>query len=315
MTTLGTGLISFSMCALALLFIVQPFLKINKYSYVVYLFVSIFWIIYYIAARWGQDIHTLVAAGGIQTLKHEYNSWNPYYYSFTVSKVLLLDMCPFMALILPFTIIFDYKFKYAKNVAVFAFFGGFITILGGMYNQQLQPNETLAHFIFIGTGLNRIYFLMHFYLMMMGASILLIDMRFNLRDLLYVHIIGIGYMLYVLTISRTLDIVNNVTGLAYGDWLGVDHHLAEYGVVYDVFYNWNHNLTWYDVMWISYFLVWCAIMLIILFKNILTKKDQNRIKFWSFKRIYLPPKNPYNFWTYKLKKSIEKRKEQVAKRF
>lgn len=109
MTTLGIGLIVFTICFSLLIIIVLPFLKVKRYSYYIYLVINLAWLIYFLATRWGPYIKNLIDSGGIQYLKDNWSFLNPANYSVYVSKALLLDMCPFLGLVLPITIIFDRK--------------------------------------------------------------------------------------------------------------------------------------------------------------------------------------------------------------
>lgn len=183
-----------------------------------------------------------------------------------------------------------------------ATFGGLITIFGGMYNQTLGPNESLAHFIFLGTNLNKIYFMMHFYLLVMGLSTILTNKSYRWNDVLTSHVIAISYLIYVYILVKFLDLTNNVTGLAYGDWLGLQNYIGEYATVFTFFItHFNKNLEWFQVMWISYFLVWLTVVIIMILKNVLVRSDDKRIKFWSYRVIYNPLKKSKRFLTYKVK--------------
>jgi hypothetical protein len=50
-----------------------------------------------------------------------------------LSNVLMLDMCPMMAFVMPLLAVFEKKRKILSYIAPIAFFAGFLSIFGGVF--------------------------------------------------------------------------------------------------------------------------------------------------------------------------------------
>jgi hypothetical protein len=63
----------------------------------------------------------------------------------SLSDVLLLDMCPFMGMVIPILFIFDKKKKILLPIAPWAIFGGALSLFGQTFN-DFQGRTELANF-------------------------------------------------------------------------------------------------------------------------------------------------------------------------
>lgn len=152
-----------------------------------------------------------------------------FYYSITYSKALLLDLCPFIALMLPLSLIMSKKRNIAKIISPFAIFGGLITLFGGvLFDDNAKLN---AEYIFFGYENNELYFIMHAYLLISGVMVLVTCENKKFIYILWSHIFALLFFLYILTLSKLLNVNWNVTGIVQNDWLPG----GQYNLVSDIF--------------------------------------------------------------------------------
>ncbi|MEF9984800.1 MAG: DUF5378 family protein [Malacoplasma sp.] len=194
----------------------------------------------------------------------------PYIYSITYSKALLLDLCPFVAILLPILLILFKNRNLANIIAPFAIFGGLITLFGGVL---FDNNAKLTiDYILFGYENNEIYFMMHAYLLINGIMVLVTCNNKKIITILWSHIFALIYFMYILTLSKSLNITWNVTGIVPNDWLPG----GQYQTVSNIF-----NLQYPYVMIVSLILAYIFINITIL-SNILInrrikKKTQNHL--------------------------------------
>lgn len=291
MTKLGTGLVIFTSLFIGLICLVhllwKPSSSKRKMIYYALTFFSIWWIVYFIVMRWAIDINLLITSGGISQVQI---TESQYTYSFMVSKVLLLDLCPFMSFAFPLCIIISGpRLKIARTLAPVAIFCGLITIYFGCSQDDLGQ-ASLAQYLFVGIGQNKLYYLMHFVILVLGVIVLLNGPRFTWQAWLSIQAFLIIYLLYVFTCMKTLYLTNNVTGLAQGDWYPFysSNGFAQYQAVAELF----NNMPYPNIMWLSYFLVWLFLMFLIIAKHFLTYDYVNKVNFintnvYWYKHVYL----------------------------
>lgn len=187
----------------------------------------LFWIIpnilffsYFIIFRFIED---WISFSEILLNNNHLNAGN-FYYSITYSKALLLDLCPFIALVLPILLTVFRKRNIANVIAPFAIFGGFITLFGGvLFDDNARFN---IEYIFFGYKNNEIYFFMHSYLLIYGVLVLATCENNKFIYILWSHIFALLYFLYILTLSKLLKVNWNVTGIVGNDWLpGGQYHI------------------------------------------------------------------------------------------
>ncbi|WP_353289746.1 DUF5378 family protein [Ureaplasma ceti] len=274
-------------CAFILIFICVMHLIIKNsrkkqfYLKIGLTFFSIFWIAYFLIMRWVPNLETLLNYGGLKNLYMNVNG-NEYQYSFIISKVFLMDLCPFMSIFLPITIIISNRqMNIAKIFAPIGFFCGFITVFFGCTQNSLG-NNSLGQYIFAGIGINKLYFLMHFVLMVLSLIILLNYARFNLLDYFLMLLFLALYLSAVEILVQVFHVTNNATGLVKGDWFNFTVGInvigtAEYGTVADFF----PNVSYPGLMYLSYFLVWLALSITVIIKYFLTFFTPNKQRFIS----------------------------------
>lgn len=245
MNTSALILIIITIIATGLLCSLRFFAKKVFYNYFFWAIPSILILIYFILFRFADSWKNLIEHF---TVPNDWTIPGGYTHSIIISKALLLDMCPFVALAMPLTLIIGRKRKIANVLAPYALFGGAITLLGGV----LFDNNAVFSFeyIFLGFKNNELYFIMHAYLLAIGTSIMVANREKKFTYIIYLHIFAILYFSYIITISKTLNVNWNVTGTVENDWLPS----GEYGTVSKIF-----NLSFPYVMILSFSLVYIFI--------------------------------------------------------
>lgn len=188
--------------------------------------------------------------------------------SITISKALLLDLCPFLGIFLPISLIVDKTRKTSYVLAPFCILGGFTvfgSILGGV-----SPGgdvEFTYKYLFVGHPGNELYFILHAYLIVMGFM-LVFQSSVNKFKYMWTYYVFIGgYFLYVYIIVATTKVEYNTSGISIRDWLDKEQNAAfdngafvdgEYSGVSKVFggiqYPW--------IVVLAYFLGWLVITII-----------------------------------------------------
>jgi len=82
-------------------------------------------------------------------------------------------MCPATIFLVCIFLIIDPSRKIAGVIAPFCLFGGLITILGGVATGDNGNAKLTAEYIFLGVDPNKMYFMMHFMLIMVGTAVML----------------------------------------------------------------------------------------------------------------------------------------------
>lgn len=239
-----TLLLTFSMIGVAILLRWKNKFKLT--IKILEIILGIFGLIYFIIFRYTQDV--------INLINYEHSTYN---LSIFYSKVLLLDMCPFMYVFLNLCFILDYKNKLIKIVSLWSIIGSSITIIGSIWNAN--DNGDPWKYIFIGSSEGALYYFIHGYMLVFGTFFFVYNNRLNFTNVLGAHLLASIYLLYVLIIVKTLNITQNATGLVEYDWINVN---GEYHQVYEIF-----KIGYPNIMYLSYFLVWLEMVVLIILRN------------------------------------------------
>lgn len=282
------NLISLSLIAVVFVIILANF-SLNFFgkkllkNYFFWAIPSVAIVIYFVVFRFTQDWINLSNylsnnfVGGIYNMFPQYIYEGSYNYSLIFSKALLLDLCPFVALALPLSLIFDKTRKIATIISPFAIFGGLITLFGGIL---FDANANWSvEYLFVGAKGNEVYFFMHAYLLIAGVFVLSNSNNTKKSFFIWIHIFAIIFFVYITSIAYTKNVNWNVTGIVPNDWL----RNGEYYTVTQIF-----NLGFPYIVYLSYFLVYAFIIIISLINyywNI--SKIKRNLK----KSITLYPKN------------------------
>lgn len=254
---------------------------------------SLFFLIYFIVFRfydaWSNFNQYLQVNGSIW-LRTESPS---YYDSIVVSKALLLDMCPFVALALPFFLIVDKSRRIAQSISPFCILGGAITI--PFIATSDLSSEISAQYIFLGYAPNQIYYFMHLYILVYGTMVLSNSTKRSWWNLLDCHIFAAIYFGYVCFVSYTTHTVWNVTGINENDWI-IGIYSGEYSEVSNIL-----NIGWPDVMIVSFILAYIFIVAIVSI-NIAWKINQQKQNGYEIKKIKTSKVN----WNEKIKRFKKK---------
>ncbi len=140
--------------------------------------------------------------------------------SVALSRLLLLDLCPFYAIFGSLALLVRNK-QIAKTMAPFGLFGAMVTIFGQIVTEanSVAPND-YWQYVFVGDDLNQLYFMMHYLSFAMGLAVLCWTKRWSVRTFGLMHAFALGYFGYVLVMVACLpQIVSNTTGVLAADWL------------------------------------------------------------------------------------------------
>lgn len=224
-------------------------------NYWFYVVVAIFGLVYFLLLRWIWDLQAWINNDDLGYIGKM---------SVVKSKVLLLDMCPFLAVAIPFTMLVDRKRRFLPILGWFAIVGAGITIFGQIMFEKVGPEGNVHlqkvswwEYIFF----NKLYFMMHFYIFIVAWIIILNSPSFNGKRITMAHGFALSYFLYVTICVFSLKIDRNATGLVINDWLA--------GGQYQVIGSWFNNLGWPAIPIVAFSLVWIWIMLMILLRNTL----------------------------------------------
>lgn len=229
MTYIGITLLLITTLSLLIIFIFNKYLKIVLRSYWFYSIFSILFLVYFILLRYADNVETL-----INSKMKLIQFFDPYSYSFIYSKVLLLDLCPMISILLPLSLIFDKTRNIAKVLSLFGIIGGFITIYGNMILIK-QINIPLWEFILIGEQPNALMFSSHFLILILSIVVILNSTCYTKWSFSGVIVFFVAFISYVLIISSILDIQCNTTGLQPGDWYDPNDNwfwYSQYGNLY-----------------------------------------------------------------------------------
>ncbi|QGZ97382.1 hypothetical protein GE118_01060 [Mycoplasma sp. NEAQ87857] len=188
--------------------LIKFFPKINnRYTQIAW---SLIFLIYFIIFRYSIDIKELI------TIYQDNNPSLNARYSGIMSRIFFLDWCPAFALLISFAYLFDNKGRVIYIFSIMSIVGGYITL------PTIPLSETIDHitlkYLFIGTDVNRLYFLMHWYLAVSGTISFIFYTKPKYSDVIYAHITAALYFIYVAFISLSLDVLHNVTGIRESDW-------------------------------------------------------------------------------------------------
>ncbi len=283
--------------------------KITK-KYWFNLILSVFFLSYFLIFRYIPDFLNL-----IEQNMNELINISEYEYSFYYSKVLLLDMCPLLAFLIPLSLIIDKTKNFSKCLAPIGLIGSLITLYGGvLFDTDLKFLEwkDFYKYFFLGiqndSTINRIYFMMHYMLMIISIQTLLNCNQYTKWSLISSAIFYLFFITYALVVSRVLKIQNNVTGLVENDWILPN---GQYHVMYNLL-----PMSFPGIVIFWYFVVIMSFLLIAYIKNYLTndlfkitKLNHQWYELKVFKKFYpichKIDENQYNF-TKSLKKYIKK---------
>jgi hypothetical protein len=134
-----------------------------------------------------------------------------------ISKGLLLDLCPFCALMLPLCLIIDPTRRLAAVLSPFAIFGGLITLFGEIATNADGDVTLSPTYIFLGIGQNPMYYMIHFINLVLGFFVLANFPRVYLKGFIYMCYFIILYFAYVLIVVAATGTEENVTGVTGND--------------------------------------------------------------------------------------------------
>ncbi|WP_435129602.1 DUF5378 family protein [Mycoplasma sp. 6243] len=165
-------------------------------------------LIYFAAARWFRDIALITEITSAPS--------NDFYRSTVLSKSLLLDICPMLYLIISILLISEKNHKIISYIAPTAALCGFLTVIFVPYT---EPQASInLWYIFIGTSLNKLYFMLHFIIYVIGAYYYISYHDNKYKDIIYTNIFFLIQLVYTTIMIFALNITHNASGLVNLDW-------------------------------------------------------------------------------------------------
>lgn len=195
----------------ALCFVLTPLIRKITNSWICWAAIGIIILAYVISFRFYDDWKNFDTTNNI-----------------SISKALLLDICPFCAFALPLAMVLDPTRNVAKVIAPFAIFGGWITILTIGITPGINANLSVE-FIFLGADPNPLYYMMHVINACLGLFVVLSAPRNTYINWIYMHAFAIFYYSYVAIMMLSFNLYSNVSGLNIYDW-----EVGEYSGVRDI---------------------------------------------------------------------------------
>ncbi|MGL6125354.1 MAG: DUF5378 family protein [Metamycoplasmataceae bacterium] len=248
-------------------------------NYYVMAFSGIIFFVYFWVIRYHEDVTNLINGTFLINGEHS-NNLEANTGNIRVSKAFLLDLCPFIALLISIMWTFDRERAFLKVLAPYAFFGGVVTIFGQISQEGVGASNNLYvvttswDFIFGNEG----YFLMHYFSIIFGLIILMNSKGFGLYGIGGAVAFPMVYFSYVMIIVTQFNVTQNATGLVEGDWT----ENGQYATVWKIF----GELPFPYITILCYSLVAVYIFLWIYLRNILIFENKwKHLKMIAFPRL------------------------------
>lgn len=224
-------------------------------NYWFYAITSVIALGYFIGLRWIWDLQDWINGDGTNYVGG---------LDVVISKVLLLDMCPFLAVTMPIWLLIDRRRQYVGCLAWFAIVGAGVTIFGQIMFEKVGPNgnshlQNVSWWEYI--FFNKLYFIMHFYIFIMATIVLLNSPNFDWKRIVVSHGFALLFFSYISTMVAIFKIKYNATGIVENDW--------KPGGQYQVIGSW-FDWKWPAVPIVVFSFVWIVILLMMLIRNTLS---------------------------------------------
>lgn len=218
----GFGLAIIVLIIVAGQIVAHKWIKKVTNCYFLWLGIGLFvfaWLVGFRFADAWKTLHESIASGG----------FNPTTYdgSYALSKAILLDICPFIGLMLPFSLMVDPTRQFSRALAPMGLITGLFTILCDIPTNS--EAAFTAQFIFIGTTDNPCYFILHSMNLILAVGVLLNTPRYGWKGYLIALGSALVYYSYVGIMMGATGVCWFVSGLSLNDWspLGEYHNVAE----------------------------------------------------------------------------------------
>lgn len=285
------GIISISITLISIVLICVGHFLFKKYnnkiystitnSYYFWMVIGILFLVYFISARyvWNMIDYFNIdeAINRVDpTLGNNNETWRKSYF---ISRVFLLDLCPFLTLAISLFLIVDKTRMFAKSISIFGLIGGTLAILFGVGFDMLSPNSNIFKYIFLGDGENRMYFMIHYLLIVICLLLLLNTKTFTKYSFFGgLSIIAI-FLIYASIVAKVLNITNNVSGAVKGDYYPLTGNPETFKPLYGFIPNVLKIEDNFELcITIFYSFVICIYSLGCLMKNLLTFDQKNRMQ-------------------------------------
>lgn len=147
--------------------------------------------------------------------------------SFYLSKIFMLDICPFYHVTSALALCFDKNMKYSKYWAFVVIFTGLIGVIAVPFTEAAATLN--FKYIFIGSTKYKMYWMLHFLLFINGLIILKSTKNWNKHDIHWTINLVLIFLIYSLFMSNMLDVNIGVAGFSQRDWIGEEGEFTAVG--------------------------------------------------------------------------------------
>lgn len=255
---MGLYLAIFTIFSIVGIFVLNNKLKKVFSNYYVMAIFGIIFFIYFWIVRYQEDIMNFINGTTIINGINDPNLiFQDRWHSIKFSKALLLDLCPFVAMVYSFLLTFDRKKNILKIIAPYGFFGGCITIFGQIIGDEVGTTSNNLYTVTNGWDFifgNKAYFSMHYFSIVISIIVLMNSKGFDWLDISGTIIFPLTYFAYIMIIVTQFDVTQNATGLVSGDW-GAQGQYGMVGILFQgIAFPWLPTLC-YTLVYI-YVIIW-----------------------------------------------------------
>lgn len=181
---------------------------------------ALFVLIYFIAGRWGFELHVIFNHHFI----NNETTANNFIDSYIISKAFLLDMCPFLTFLVSLISICKWTQVFAKIIAPIGLFISSATIFLAI---STLNTPLTVQYVFLGNYPNLMFFMMHYLLLILSLILVLTTFKYQNWYFLIAFLVMFLYITYIFIIKTLTGVNWNLTGLTSNDWK------VSYQTVYD----------------------------------------------------------------------------------
>lgn len=180
-----------------------------------------FSLIYFIIARWSKEIIDCINDNYTNVEEVKNNALQ----SIVISKAYLLDMCPFLMMLLSSCSILKITQKYATIIAPIGFWTSLATLVFAI---GTDPSTLTVQYVFLGYYPNLMFFMMHYLLMILSQIIMMTTHKYKNWWMVVAIFTILIYITYIFVIKYITGVNWNLTGLTENDWITTYYLIGEY---------------------------------------------------------------------------------------
>ncbi len=219
MTPLIAGILltffTFLICGVE--FVIHPFVKKWTNSYLFWLLIASFCLIYFLFTRYWNDWSNLIKywKGEIQ----DADVPNPAHaYGWLKSRVYLTDLCPFFYVVILVSLIAQPSRKIAGYVSPILFFSGTLVFLSSIMLGDGGNAAFTFTYIFWGSGFITLKFFIHFVAVVLSLGVMLNTPNKKWKTFLWTNVWAVIFFIYISIVSYGFGVDCQVCYIRPADW-------------------------------------------------------------------------------------------------